>query len=156
MKSTDEEFVEAARREKARFAVLTGGEPLMNKQLPRVVELLRKEGFKIAAESNGTFPPPVPLDWLTISPKRFTKDKKMDPYWVHPDAFDRCQEFKYVVDSEFDFSVLDRHRGRGLARLSLSPEFNDFRGNVAKIIEYVKENPEWAISLQTHKFLGVQ
>ncbi len=63
-------------------------------------------------------------------------------------------EFKYVVDEGFDWTILDRHKD-SLARKSLSPEFGRFEESLKEIQEYIKENPEWRISLQTHKWMKV-
>lgn len=152
---TEEAFVQFANQEKARLAVITGGEPTMNKHMPSVVELLKENGFEIACESNGTFEPPCVVDHLTISPKRFAKDKKFPPYYIHPLAEPLAAEFKYVVDSEFDFSILDRHNLSDGRRYYLSPEWNDFDANLKRIIEFQQQNPGWSISLQTHKFMKV-
>lgn len=148
----EQEFNDKADEEPATFAVITGGEPTMHRHTPRVVELLKKKGFQVAVETNGTFKLPCDFDWVTCSPKR---DSEFD---VHADLWHHVNEFKYVVDSEFDFSVLDKHNVPSYAPkaiMSLSPEFNDMQNNVAKIIDYIKENPQWKLSLQTHKWINV-
>jgi 7-carboxy-7-deazaguanine synthase len=146
-KWSEEDFVAFAKQEPGRFAVITGGEPTINKQTPRVIELLKGQNFEIAIESNGTFPIPAHVDFATVSPKRDSG------YDIHPNNMS-ADEFKYVVDDEFDFSILDRHQG-SLSKLSLSPEFTKFNDNVQKILAYIKEHPEWRLSLQTHKWLGI-
>lgn len=149
-KWTIDEFKEFAQREPGRFAVVTGGEPMMHRHTPVVVEELRKLEFKIAAETNGTMPPPCDFDWITCSPKRDAE------YFVHPSLDYAVNEFKYVVDQDFDFAVLDRHDVNDHRHYSLSPEFSSFNANVAKIIEYIRQHPKWRLSLQTHKWIGVQ
>lgn len=146
---TEEEFVKFANQERAGFAVLTGGEPTMNKQLPRIIELLKKEHFVIAVESNGTFPVPAGIDFVTISPKRDAN------YAVDPDAWIKASEFKYVVDEGFDFNFAKRHNVDDGRRYSLSPEFNKMQESLLKIYEFIKENPGWRISLQTHKWMAI-
>jgi 7-carboxy-7-deazaguanine synthase len=148
---TDEQFETIALSEKGRFAVITGGEPTMSKNFKPVYNLLKKNGFKIAVESNGTFEIPEGDYWLTVSPKREQKD----PYYVHGSAFLAASEFKYVVDDDFDFTILDRHTNSS-SKLYLSPEFNNFQMNVEKILNYIKENPQWKISLQTHKWMNIK
>jgi organic radical activating enzyme len=149
-KWSEDEFNKFAQQEPCRFAVITGGEPTMNKHTPKVIELLTKLGFEIAIESNGTFPVPAGIDFITVSPKRDAD------YDVHPDNWYRVSEFKYVVDDGFDFKILERHTDKKTtARLTLSPEFNNFDQNVKAILEYIKENPQWRISLQTHKWIKV-
>lgn len=157
-KWSEEEFVAFASQEAGRFAVITGGEPMLNKHTPRVAEILDSLKFDIAIESNGTVAPNVPdKHFFTVSPKRQAADKGLPPYYVHPEMFETADEFKYVVDDKFDFSILERHKaslGR-MARLSLSPEFNNMAASLAKIIAYQKEDPRWRISLQTHKWMNV-
>ncbi len=151
-KWSKEAFIELALKETARLAVLTGGEPTMHKHMPAVFGWLKDLGFRISCESNGTFAPPVAFDWLTVSPKRFQDV----PYYVHPEAFAQAKEFKYVVDSEFDFSILDRHDTQDGRRYSLSPEWGVRSDALTKILEYQAKHPDWIISLQTHKILGVK
>lgn len=149
-KWTKNQFIELVSKEKSRIAVITGGEPTMHKHMPIVFSWLKESKFTICCESNGVFDPIVQFDWLTVSPKRFQKE----PYYIHPKAYEMAHEFKYVVDSEFDFEILNRHKDSN-KRLSLSPEWNEFDANMSKILNYVKENPRWRISLQTHKFMKV-
>ncbi len=143
------EFVDYCKLEKARFAVVTGGEPTMNKQTPDIARVLKSLGFEIAIESNGTFPIPAGIDFVTISPKRDAK------YEINKQAFGKANEFKYVVDQGFDFSILQRHDTSDGRRYSLSPEFNNWKESVAAILKYTQEDPSWRISLQTHKILSI-
>lgn len=149
-KWTREEFVAFATKEEAKFAVVTGGEPMMHKHTPIVVGLLQSHGFQVAAETNGTFAPNAAFDWITCSPKRDAK------FEVNKTLYGKVSEFKYVVDQAFDFDILKRHdTDLGPVHHSLSPEFGDFKANVERIIDYIKENPKWRLSLQTHKWIGV-
>ena len=151
---TDEQITEFAIYEKARFAVITGGEPLQNKETPIIARLLQGHGFLIATETNGTMPPVGGIDWFTCSPKRDAA------YKIHRLLWPLVNEFKYVVDDDFDFSILDRHTNRigqrSDVKLYLSPEFTKMKENLCKIQNFVKEHPEWRISLQTHKWMGIQ
>ena len=84
----------------------------------------------------------------------------MAPYFIHPEAWTRADEFKYVVDDQFDFTILDRHeseyRHGRTARLSLSPEFGQLQKNLDRIFGWISVHPHWRISLQTHKWMGVK
>jgi len=145
-----EEFEVFALQEETRFAVVTGGEPLMHKHTPAVVGLLQKNGFYVACETNGTFAPNASFDWITCSPKRDAK------YEINAKLYARVSEFKYVVDDGFDFSVLKRHDDDPASVAhSLSPEYGTFEESVARIIDYIQENPMWRLSLQTHKIVGI-
>lgn len=140
-----------AASEKSKFAVITGGEPTMSKNFAPIYGILKSLGFKIAVESNGTFQIPEGDYYLTVSPKREQKE----PYYIHESAFLAASEFKYVVDDDFDFSILNRHTNTA-QKLYISPEFNNIEKNLEKIFNYIKENPQWKISLQTHKWMNIK
>lgn len=148
------ELREIIEQEKNRFAVITGGEPLMNKQTPELVAFLKDAGFEIACETNGSMPAVDGIDFVTCSPKRFTQ-KGLPEFFINPALKEKVSEYKYVVDTDFDFKLLERHKN-DTCRLSLSPEFNTWDQSVERIIEYIKENPQWKISLQTHKILKIK
>ena len=147
-KWTKEKFQEYAKSEEAKFAVITGGEPTMNKHTPVVINWLKELGFYIAIESNGNFAIPDGIDWVTVSPKRDAD------YDIHPDAEKKVDELKYIVDEGFDLSMLNRHEDWDCI-LSLSPEFNQMQESLNIIYGFIKENPEWKISLQTHKWMNI-
>lgn len=150
---TAEQFKGFASQEKARFAVLTGGEPMAHKHLVKVVNILKSENFILACETNGSLPIPKEIDFVTISPKPYGKNHA--PYFVHEDNFNQVSEWKYVVDDKFDFNILKRHQPVGGVTYSLSPEYSNMKSNVKKIIEYIKLNPMWRMSLQTHKWIEI-
>ena len=128
---------------------------MAHKHLPFILSELKSNGFTIACETNGSLPVPAEIDFVTTSPKSFTKGK-YEPYFVHPDVWNRTSEWKYVVDDQFDFDVLDRHTDDSQDTLhSLSPEFNNMQTNVKRIIEFIKDNPQWKLSLQTHKWIDI-
>ena len=148
------ELIEFASSEPAKFAVITGGEPMMHKHTKQVVDLLKGLEFEIAGETNGMFPIVEGIDFVTCSPKSHSKT----PFYVDPDAWDEVSEWKYVVEDGFDFDLLKRHDGDGhqhLCRYSLSPEFNQLEKSLSRIFEFIRENPKWRISLQTHKWMNI-
>ncbi|MBI1859486.1 MAG: 7-carboxy-7-deazaguanine synthase QueE [Deltaproteobacteria bacterium] len=151
-----------------RFAVITGGEPSMNKDCPELIGLLKQAGFEIAMETNGQFPVPAGIDHLTVSPKRWmTKSGKPgahEAFWFDPN--NSPSEIKVVYDSEMSDSVLDSIYARyernefqfkdKNPRFYLSPEWN-VRGSTApKVVSYVQKNPAWRVSIQSHKVLEVR
>lgn len=153
---TEDEFKKFATQEPARFAVITGGEPLAHKDLPQILKILKSEGFYIACETNGSFPAPAEIDFVTVSPKPYSKNKTQDKYFVHEQTFSRASEFKYVVDDHFDFSVLDRHiPPKKDVIYSLSPEYSQMKKSVDRIMGYLQKNPAWKLSLQTHKWINI-
>ncbi len=152
---TKTEFQDFAKQEKTRFAVITGGEPMAHKHLLPILQILKEMGFEVACETNGSLPVPREIDFVTTSPKAYTKGKN-EPYYVHPSLWEQTSEWKYVVDEPFDFAVLERHRNKsGQAIHSLSPEYGKMKDQVPRILEYIKENPQWKLSLQTHKWINI-
>lgn len=102
------EFETFCTQEPARFAVLTGGEPTLHKDTPHIIELLKKNNFYIACETNGSAPIPKGIDFATVSPKKFTQNK-FAPYYIHPDVYSAASEWKYVVDADFSFEIGRAH-----------------------------------------------
>jgi len=147
-----EEFIKAAESEPCRFAVITGGEPAMSKETPKIIKILKDLKFEIAIESNGTFPIPDGIDFVTLSPKA------QADFEMHPQAIRVANEIKVVVDEGFDTSILNsiEKLSDEYVRLSLSPEWGNKDASLKIIEEFIKENPKWRISLQTHKIMGVR
>lgn len=125
-----------------KFVVLTGGEPLMQVDQP-LVEALHAEGFEIAVETNGSVPAPDGLDWLCVSPKT--------PDWKHRVgdelklAFPQPGMMPENIDSTgFKHRLLQPIDG---PRLKM---------NIEQAIAYCRRNPEWRLSVQIHKVIGVR
>lgn len=154
---SEADFESFALKETSRFAVITGGEPLAHKDLPRILKILKSHDFYITCETNGSFPAPPEIDFVTVSPKPYSKNKDLEKYYIHPSLWAQAGEFKYVVDDNFDFKILDRHSPicSENITLSLSPEFNKMKSNVEKIISYIQANPHWKLNLQTHKWINI-
>lgn len=158
---TEDDFVSFCKKESARFAVITGGEPTLHKDTLRIIDLLKKNNFYIACETNGSSPIPAGIDFATVSPKKFTKNK-FPAYYIHEDALSKAKEFKYVVDSDFDFNTLTKHNqdepkhmGTEQVIYSLSPEFTHMQQNTKRILDFISINPKWKLSLQTHKWINI-
>ena len=128
--------------------VFTGGEPFMNDLSPLISQLYPL-GFFLTAESNGTFPIPEGIDWLTISPKRPAETFQKQ----------RTHALKFVVTP--DFSAEDMMRIEKLYSepfssypiLYLQPESSN-PDMQAKTISLLKEHPRWKLSLQIQKLIG--
>ncbi|MCC6137218.1 MAG: hypothetical protein IT287_01180, partial [Bdellovibrionaceae bacterium] len=131
----------------------------LHKDTPRIVALLKKHGFYIACETNGSATIPEGIDFPTVSPKKFTKNK-FEPYYIHESVPARAKEWKYAVDNDFDFSILERHNEqtdsfKTSIVYSLSPEHTHMKANTEKILNYISKNPKWKLSLQTHKWINI-
>ena len=126
-----------------RFAVLTGGEPLLQVDTA-LIEVLHARGFEIALETNGTLELPSPVDWLCVSPKT------SDPLKVRSG-----NELKLVYPQEAlppeSFAHLD------FQRFSLQPmDGADIIENTARAVAYCLAHPQWQLSTQTHKHIGIR
>ncbi len=141
------ELLAAVRQSKAEFVVITGGEPLMHDLLP-LTQALKREGIRTHIETSGSSPLSGDPDWITLSPKRFKKP--LDEIFPYVD------ELKVVVLTSKDLKWAEENAAKcpENTRLLLQPEW-DTPKSIPLIVDYVKEHPEWGISLQTHKFLKV-
>jgi len=126
-----------------RFVVLTGGEPLLQADRA-LLDALHQRGFMIAVETNGTIDPPAGLDWLCVSPKagtelRIRSGDELKLVYPQPGAPPEA------------FADLD------FGRFSLQPmDGPQLAENTARVIEYCLHHPQWRVSLQTHKTLGIR
>jgi len=142
------DLARAAADSGASFVVITGGEPLMHDLNP-LTDSLKKFDLKLHIETSGSSPLSGHLDWITLSPKRFKQPlEEIYPY---------VDELKVVVLTKKDLAWAEEHatKCRPETLLLLQPEW-DTPKSIPLIVEYVKANPKWGISLQTHKFLGVR
>jgi len=140
-------LVDSVVKSKAPFVVITGGEPLLHDLTPLTVAL-KQSGFPVHIETSGSSPISGHLDWVTLSPKKFKPP--VDEIYPYVD------ELKVVVLRKNDLKWAEKHAAKcpESAKLLLQPEW-DTPESMDLIVDYVKEHPEWGISLQTHKFLNV-
>ena len=143
-----ETIVERACSCKAQAIVITGGEPLLY-PLGDLTRELHARGLEIFIETSGTNPISGEFDWICLSPKR-----QMPPL---EEALLRADELKVIVQTKEDleWAVECSKRVRSNCRLYLQPEWSVYESIIAEIVEWVKENPEWNISIQTHKFMYI-
>ncbi len=126
----------------SRVVVLTGGEPMLQVD-EALIQALHDRDVTAAIESNGTLPVLAAIDWICISPKAGTTLVQTTG-----------DELKLVFPQpELDPATL---RGLAFTHLFLQPMDGPAqRENTALAIEYCKSHPEWRLSLQTHKLLGI-
>ena len=125
-----------------RFVVCTGGEPLL--QLDKaLIEALHSVAFEIAIETNGTLPAPDGIDWICVSPKagadlviRSGEELKL----VYPQVCAMPEQYESLA---FDYYCLQPMYGP------------DFAQNTKATIAYCLENPNWRLSIQAHKVMGI-
>lgn len=140
-------IVERAVESGAPIAVITGGEPLLHNLEPLTLRL-KSRGLHVHIETSGSSPLSGQLDWITLSPKRFKKP--LD------EVFPYVDELKVVVlkNKDLEWAEVNAQKCPDGTRLLLQPEW-ETPSSMKLIVDFVKKNPKWAISLQTHKFLNV-
>ena len=143
-----EKIVEEASKHPGRLAVITGGEPLMH-DLGPLCGALHRAGFSINIETSGAHPLSGDLDWICLSPKKFKAPL--------PETYDKADELKIIVYNKSDFKWAEEFaaRVRPDCQLYLQPEWSKADKVLPQIIDYVKENPRWRISLQVHKYMNI-
>lgn len=132
----------------AQAIVITGGEPLLY-PLGELTRGLHERGLEIFLETSGTQPLSGEFDWVCLSPKR-----QLPPL---EEAFRRADELKVIIQTEDDlrWAVECSKRVKSKCRLYLQPEWSVYEEIIPTIVEWVKENPVWNISIQTHKFMHI-
>lgn len=145
---TVEEIVEGAAKNPARLAVITGGEPLMH-NLDVLCDHLQSKGFKTNIETSGAYPLSGKWDWICVSPKKFKAPL--------PELISAAHELKVVVynRSDFKWAASFEEKVNAGCKLYLQPEWSKSAEMLPLMVEYVKANPQWEISLQTHKYMDI-
>lgn len=125
-----------------RFVVCTGGEPLLQMD-SALIDALHARGFEIAVETNGTVAAPAGLDWICVSPKagaRLMQRSGQELKLVFPQAGFEPDQFTALDFRHFFLQPMD-----GPSRAA----------NTELAVQYCMQHPQWRLSLQTHKFLGI-
>lgn len=130
------------------IVVITGGEPAMH-NLELLTFSLHQKGYRVHIETSGAYPILGNFEWITLSPKKFKSPIE--------DVLAIAHELKVVVYNRSDFAWAEQHAGKvkSSCKLYLQPEWSRHKEMSTLIFDYVKAHPQWSISLQTHKFLGV-
>lgn len=142
------EIVDQASQSGAGFAVITGGEPAMY-DLTELTKALHKAGLEIAIETSGAHPVRGEFDWICLSPKKFKLPLE--------ESYSIANELKVIVfnNHDFDWSEEQRLKVSDSCRLYLQPEWDKREKMLPLIVEYVKKNNHWNVSLQTHKYMNI-
>jgi 7-carboxy-7-deazaguanine synthase len=125
------------------FAVITGGEPMLQLDAA-LIAALKARGFALAVESNGTIAAPDGIDWLCISPKAGSivvqrSGKEVKVVWPQPGL-----DMDEIASWDFPHRLLQPMDGP------------DLKANEQAAIDFVMAHPDWRLSLQTHKMLGLR
>lgn len=145
---TVEEIVDDAKSHPGRIAVVTGGEPCMY-DLKELTTSLRNQGFRTHLETSGAYAITGDWDWICVSPKKFKAPLDR--------ALSIAHELKVVIYHRSDLAWATAFLSRisNACKRYLQPEWDRREDMTPRIIEHVKANPEWEISLQTHKFMDI-
>jgi 7-carboxy-7-deazaguanine synthase len=126
-----------------RFVVLTGGEPLLQVDTA-LVDALHALHFTIAVETNGTVLPPAGIDWLCVSPKAGSKQvvtSGQELKLVYPQATALPEQFAALDFENFYLQPMDGPLAAA---------------NTADAVAYCQNHPQWRLSVQTHKLIGIR
>jgi len=145
---TTEEITIVAAAHNGRLAVITGGEPAMH-NLTALCQSLHGAGFKVHIETSGAHPLSGKLDWITLSPKKFKASLE--------ENMELADELKIVVYNKSDFAWAEEYAAKVSKRckLYLQPEWSRIDTMTPLIIDYIKQHPQWQLSLQTHKYINI-
>lgn len=141
-------IVANAAKYSAKSVVVTGGEPCMY-NLEYLTMQLKKKGIKTFLETSGAYPLTGTWDWICLSPK-----KTAEPI---EDFFINASELKIIIFNKDDFKWAEKNAMKVNANciLYLQPEWSKRTEIMPLIVDYVMNNPQWKVSLQTHKYLGI-
>lgn len=145
---TVEQLVDACVESGAAIAVITGGEPLMH-NLTALTQALRAKSIRTHVETAGVHALTGEWDWICFSPKKFKAP--LEEYYT------QAHELKVVVYNRHDLQWAETHAekvGPDCA-LFLQPEWDRREEVLPLLLNHIRDTPKWALSQQTHKYLGI-
>jgi 7-carboxy-7-deazaguanine synthase len=142
------EIVADAKEYPGRLAVVTGGEPLLH-DLATLTAALHEAGFETNIETSGSSPLSGEWDWICLSPKKFKAPV--------PEVVPFANELKVVIYNKHDFAWAETYASQvnEKCKLYLQPEWDKAAEITPLLIDYIKANPKWELSLQVHKYINV-
>ena len=145
---TINEIVDGAKKFPCKLVVITGGEPLMH-DLTELTNELHAAGFHTNIETSGSSPLSGDWDWICFSPKKFKAPVD--------DILQKAHELKVVIFNKSDFDWAEKYAAlvSDDCKLYLQPEWDKASIVTPVIIDYIKANPQWELSLQIHKYINV-
>lgn len=141
-------LVAEVKKHPGKIVVITGGEPLMH-DLTELTAQMQAAGLRTHMETSGSSPLSGRWDWITLSPKKFKAPL--------PEVLPHASELKIVVFNRSDFAWAEQWASSVSpdCRLYLQPEWSKADAITPLIIDYIKDHPEWQLSLQIHKYINV-
>ena len=141
-------LVSEVKKTPAEIVVITGGEPLMH-NLDELTKQLQAAGLKTNIETSGAYPLSGSWDWICLSPKKFKAPL--------PSILPYANELKVVVFNKTDLDWAEKYAAlvSPACKLYLQPEWDKAAEMTPLIIDYIKAQPKWELSLQIHKYINV-
>jgi|TARA_X000000950_G_scaffold85825_1_gene107965 organic radical activating enzyme len=148
LKST-QELVKEVNQYETNMVVITGGEPAMY-DLTELCSALKEHGKIIHIETSGAYELKGNFDWITLSPKKFKAPV--------PSILSRTDELKVIVFNSSDFEWAEKYAEmlQPNTELYLQAEWDKKEEMFPLILDYIEKNPQWKLSVQTHKYLGIE
>lgn len=145
---TNEELLKNVLQHPAKTVVITGGEPCMY-DLTELTDTFKANGINIWLETSGAYEIKGTFDWICVSPKKFKQPIT--------ESLAKANELKVVVFNNDDFKWAEKNAAltNKSCKLYLQPEWGKSDALNGRIVDYVKQHPQWTISLQTHKYLNI-
>jgi len=142
------ELVKQVKSTPAELVVVTGGEPLLH-NLTTLTNKLQAAGLQTNIETSGSSPLSGSWDWICLSPKKFKAPL--------PEVVPFANELKIIVFNKTDFKWAEEFAAQVSTncKLYLQPEWSKSEEITALIVDYIKANPKWELSLQLHKYINV-
>jgi 7-carboxy-7-deazaguanine synthase len=142
------QIVETAAKYPGRLAVITGGEPLMH-DLDELTNALHQNGFETNIETSGSSPLSGHWDWICLSPKKFKEPL--------PEVIAVANELKVIIYNRSDFKWAEQFEKQvpSSCKLYLQPEWSKAAEVTPFIVDFIKDHPQWELSLQIHKYINV-
>lgn len=143
-----DKLVAEVKKAGATIAVITGGEPAMH-NLTGLTSLLRENSISVHIETSGSSVITGKFDWVCLSPKKLKVPLK--------ESLKLADELKVVIYNKDDFKWAEQNAKEvsPKCKLLLQPEWSRADKVTPLIVEYVKKNPQWQVSLQTHKYMNI-
>lgn len=148
-KSVDiEDLLQQTMATKTDFVVITGGEPVMYPLEP-ITKLFRDNHLYLALETSGAYHLSGNWHWICLSPKKNAHPKK--------EYYELASELKVIIYNKNDFKWAEEHASKvnQNARLYLQAEWSKRIEMTPLIIDYIKDNPKWQLSIQSHKYVNI-
>ena len=144
-----EKLVENVKQTPAKLVVITGGEPLMH-DLGFLTQQLQRAGFETNIETSGSSSISGLWNWICLSPKKFKPPlREVVPF---------ANELKIIIFNKTDFKWAEEYAEQVATscKLYLQPEWTKSAEMMPLIVDYIMANPQWELSLQIHKYIGVE